>query len=111
MNPTYTFFEDLALEIPDIPSDSIISRTIYQDDHMKTVLFGFAAGQELSEHTASQPALLYFVSGEAQLTLGEDEMRVHQGSWVHMAPRLAHSVHAETPVVMLLVLLRGTEDK
>jgi quercetin dioxygenase-like cupin family protein len=110
MKSTYTFLKDLALEIPDIPADSILSRTIYQDDHVKAVLFGFAEGQELSEHTASQPALLFFVRGEARLTLGDDEMKAQPGAWVHMAPRLAHSVHAETPVVMLLLLLRGTED-
>jgi len=106
MSPSYTFFEDLLSQVPDIPSDSILSRTIYQDDRLKAVLFGFAEGQELSEHTASQPALLYFVQGEARLTLGGDEKHVKPGAWVYMAPQLAHSVRAETPVVVLLVLIR-----
>jgi quercetin dioxygenase-like cupin family protein len=107
MNKEYTFFEDLSAQIADIPTDSILSRTVYQDDRVKVVLFGFAEGQELSEHTASQPALLHFLRGKARLTLGGDEMSVKPGAWVHMAPQLAHSVHAETPVVMLLLLLRG----
>lgn len=106
MSRGYTFFENLVSQVPSIPADSILSRTIYQDDHLKAVLFGFAAGQELSEHTASQPALLYFVQGEARLTLGGDERHVKPGAWVHMAPQLAHSVHAETPLVMLLVLIK-----
>ncbi len=106
MNPVYTFFENLASEIPEIPPDSIISRTVYSDDQVKVVLFGFAQGQELSEHTASQPALLYFVQGEARLILGDDQMDAHPGTWVHMQPQLPHSVFARTPLVMLLVLLR-----
>jgi hypothetical protein len=47
----YTFFADLAAKVQP-PSDGTLSRTLYQDDRLKVVLFGFAAGQELSEHTA-----------------------------------------------------------
>ena len=102
----YTFIADLAAQLPDVPSDSIISRTIYSDDRVKAVLFVFAAGQELSEHTASMPALLHFVKGKAQLTLGADKMEVAEGAWARMPANLSHSVHAETPVVMLLLLLK-----
>lgn len=106
MNQPYSFFENLASLIPDIPADSIVSRTIFQDDQVKAVLFGFAQGQELSEHTASQPALLLFLSGEADLTLGETKMKATSGTFVHIAAQLSHSVHASTPVMMLLLLLK-----
>ena len=105
MDIPYTYFADLVSEIPDIPPDSIISRTIFADENVKVVLFGFAAGQELSEHTASSPALLYFVQGEARLQLGNDSKIARPGTWAHMAPQLPHSVYAETPLVMLLVLI------
>ena len=75
------------------------------DDQLKGVLFGFAEGQELSEHTAAKPAILHFLSGEAQLTLGEDILEARPGTWVHMPAHLPHSVLAQTPVVMLLLLL------
>lgn len=105
-NPPYAFIENLSDKIPEIPADSIISRTIFGDEQIKTVLFGFAPGQELSEHTSSQAAVLYFVRGEANLTLGNDEMQAPAGSWVHMPPGLAHRIFAETELVMLLILLR-----
>ena len=106
MDDAYTYFENLASELPEIPPDSIVSRTLYDDDQHKAILFGFAAGQELSEHTASQTALVYFVQGQAKLTLGEDESKAVAGTWVRMAPRLPHSVQAETQLVMLLILLK-----
>ena len=106
MDIPYSHFENLSSEISEIPPDSIVSRTLYDDDQHKAILFGFAAGQELSEHTASQTALLYFVQGKAKLTLGADESRAVPGTWVRMAPRLPHSVLAETQLVMLLVLLK-----
>jgi hypothetical protein len=49
----------LAL-IEEIPPESIVSRTVYRDKTVKAVLFGFAAGEGLSEHTAAQAAILYF---------------------------------------------------
>lgn len=110
MNKTHTYFENLAFLIPDIPTDSIISRTIFQDEQLKVVLFGFAQGQELSEHTASQPALLLFISGEADLTLGEERLKAIPGTFVHMTAKLPHSVQARTPVVMLLLLLKEPEQ-
>ena len=106
MEESYIYFENLTAELPEISPDSIVSRTLYDDEQHKAILFGFAAGQELSEHTASQTALLYFVQGSAQLSLGEDTRRATAGTWVRMAPRLAHSVLAETELVMMLILLK-----
>ena len=100
----YMYVADLTAQ--DIPADGILSRTIYNDDHVKVVLFGFGTGQELSEHTASMPAILQIVQGEAQLGLGDDSIEARAGAWVHMPAQLRHSVRAKTPVVMLLVLLK-----
>ncbi|MCB9418316.1 MAG: cupin domain-containing protein [Ardenticatenaceae bacterium] len=101
----YTHLADLTHQINDIPPDSIISRTIFSGDGLKAILFGFAPGQELSEHTAAKPAVLHFVKGQARLTLGDETMAAQPGTWVHMEPHLAHSVFAETELIMLLLLL------
>jgi quercetin dioxygenase-like cupin family protein len=50
--------------------------------------------------------MLYFVQGEAGLTLGDDSMAAQAGTWVHMPPQLPHSIVAKTPVVMFLLLLK-----
>ncbi len=106
MPPTYHFQPDLTKAIPEIPSDSILSRTFFQDEHFKAILFGFAPGQELSQHTASVPAIIHILSGEARLTLGEDSYEAQAGAWVHMPANLPHSLLARTPVSMLLLMLK-----
>ena len=78
---------------------------MHDDEQLKVVLFGFDTGQELSEHTASKRALLYFVRGEAQLTLGSVEKTAQAGTYVEMEPNLPHSVKADSEVVMLLLML------
>lgn len=106
MNLDYTYIANLVEQIKDIPPDSIVSRTFYSDEQMKAILFGFAPGQELSEHTSSQTALIHIIQGEADLTLGSDSRPAQAGTWVHMPPRLPHSVVAKTPVLMLLLMFK-----
>jgi quercetin dioxygenase-like cupin family protein len=105
MTSPYTLIPNLSEQ--DIPADGILSRTIYNDDQLKAVVFAFAPGQELSEHTASMPAIIHIVKGEAVLTLGDDTIEARAGTWVHMPAQLRHSLRARTPMVMLLLLLRG----
>lgn len=106
MTTAYTHILDLAREA-EPPVDGILSRTIFQDDQLKAVLFGFGEGQELSEHTAAKPALLFFVKGEGTVGLGGDTQVAQAGTWVHMPAGLKHSITARTPMVMLLVLLKS----
>jgi quercetin dioxygenase-like cupin family protein len=101
----YNLFADLASEVQP-PMDGTLSRTIHHDQRLKVVLFGFSAGQELSEHTASTPAIMHFLKGEANVTLGDDAVDARAGTWVHMPPNLKHSIRATTPVTMLLLLLK-----
>jgi len=106
MEQQYNFFENIHQELLDIPPDSIISRTIHQDDGLKVVLFGFAPGQELSEHTAAVPAILHILEGSARLTLGDVIKDADGGSWTWMPANMPHSVFANTQVTMLLLLFR-----
>jgi len=102
----YTWFEDVSDLISEIPKDSIVSHTVYKDHQVKVVLFGFDAGEGLSEHSAGQPAVLHVLSGEGRLTLGECVKEVQSGAWVHMPAGMKHSLTAKTPLKMLLLLLR-----
>ena len=105
MTPSYYLTHLLDEAATDIPADSILSRTIHSDGGAKTILFTFAAGQELSEHTASKTAILFFIEGQAELTLGPDRHAAQAGTWVQMPPHLPHSIKATSRVVMLLTMI------
>ncbi len=104
---TYTWIPDLSRH-QKIPEDGILTRTLRDDEHTKVVLFTFSDGQELSEHTASSPAILHFIAGEAEVTLGEDCLTAGPGTWVHMPAHLVHSIRTHEPVIMLLVLIKDS---
>lgn len=103
---SYKYVLDLTDEMPEIPPDGITSRTFFKSPYMKAMMFGFDAGEELSQHTSAYPAILYFLQGEADLVLGEDRQIARPGTWVYMEPNLPHSVQAKTPLLMLLMLLQ-----
>ena len=105
MTANYLHVRDLMQEVQP-PDKGILSRTLFNDERLKVVLFAFAAGEELSEHTASMPAVLHFLRGEATVTLGDDRHEAQPGAWAHMPAGLRHSIRARTPVVMLLTLLK-----
>lgn len=102
MGQEYTLIEDLPALIDSIQPESIVSRTFFKGDRMNAILFGFDAGQELSEHTSSKMAIIQILEGEATVTLGDDKHELKSGSWVQMPPRLKHSVYAKTKLIMLL---------
>jgi len=108
--PPFTLHPDLT-SLVTIPDDGTISRTVFQDDHLKAVLFGFAAGQELSEHTAAVPAVLHFLSGQARVTVAGESTTAGPGTWVHMDARAPHAIYAEQGTVMLLLLLKSAAQK
>ena len=105
MEQKFSYFADLAAEAQ-VPENGILSRTLYQDDHVKVIVFGFAPGQELSAHTAPMAASLYFVTGEADLTLGNEKRDARPGTFVHMAPQLTHGIVAKSPVIMMLQMYK-----
>ena len=108
--PHYVAIESLLKSI-EIPKDGTLSRTIHRDDTVKVVLFAFASGQELSQHTASVPAVIEILRGDVRLTLDGEEKELSSGSWVFMDANLPHALYAKTDAIMLLTMLTGFERK
>jgi quercetin dioxygenase-like cupin family protein len=106
----YSHFENLADSVT-IASESIVSRTLHADKHTKSIVFGFDAGQELSEHTASVPATIHILRGEAEIQLGADKHEASAGSWAWMPAKLPHGIVAKTPVVMLLTMFTDAKEE
>lgn len=108
--PNYVVIQDLVKEI-EIPKDGTLSRTLYRNDSVKVVLFGFAGGQELSEHTAAVPAMIEIVRGEARVTLDGQEKELAAGSWIFMEANLPHTIYARSDLIMLLTMFTGASRK
>jgi quercetin dioxygenase-like cupin family protein len=99
-----TVVPDLLAEAP-VPARGIHSQTLSNEAGVELVLFAFAPGERLSEHTSARPAIIHVLSGEADLTVGADAYQAGPGTWVRMPADTRHSVIARTGLVMALYLL------
>ncbi len=95
----------LAQETQFAPN-GIVSRTLLRTPMARVVLFGFAEGQELTEHTSTQHALVQILSGECELSLAGKPHKLKAGDFLHMAPNLPHAVKATKQCSMLLTLFK-----
>jgi quercetin dioxygenase-like cupin family protein len=86
------------------PSHSIVSRTVLATPELRVVLFSFAAGQALTEHTSTSRAVIQVLSGAGEFTLAGEPRQLRAGDLLHMPPKLAHAVVATEPMTMLLTL-------
>ena len=101
----YKFIASLASEVI-VPEKGILSQVLQKDDSVNITLFGMAAGEEISSHSAPTPAILYLLEGVAKIGLDADTVSAASSSFVFMPALLPHSIAAQTPVKMLLVQIK-----
>jgi len=93
----------LAKETQFAPN-GIVSRTLLRTPTTRVVLFGFAAGQELTEHTSTQHAMIQVLSGQCEFLLAGKPHPLKTGDLLYMPPNLPHAVRATEQFSMLLTL-------
>jgi len=86
---------------------SVVSRTLIDKKIGTLTLFAFAAGQGLSEHTVPYDAFVQIVDGDAEINIAGEVHRVTAGQFIIMPANKPHSVRAEVPFKMLLVMIRA----
>ena len=83
-------------------ANGIVSRTLLRTATSRVVLFGFAAGQELTEHTSTQHAVIQILSGECEFSLAGKPHAAKAGDLICLPPHLPHAVKATAQFSMLL---------
>ena len=90
----------------DVAEQGIVSKAIVENEHHKLIHFTLAAGQELSEHTASVPAVIQILQGRGTVTLGGETYEGRPGMLYYMPAELKHAVVADEDLVFLLTMFR-----
>jgi quercetin dioxygenase-like cupin family protein len=89
--------------------NGIVSRVLLNTPAARVVLFGFAEGQELSEHTSTSHALIQILSGRCEFSLAGVPRILSAGELLYMPPHLPHAVKAIESFSMLLTLIKSSE--
>ena len=107
IDPSFTILENLLDEV-EIPENGTLSRVVFNADGLRVVLFAFDTGEQLTDHSATVPAVVQVIKGRIEMMLGDEKMEINPGSWVHMDAHLIHALVALEPSVVILTLQRGT---
>jgi quercetin dioxygenase-like cupin family protein len=102
---THTAITDLVEEV-DIQAGSVISKVVHTDADLQVTVFGFDAGQELTEHQTARAALVQVVSGRLRVTVDGEALDAGPGFLLHMSPGAPHALVAVEPTIMLLTLVK-----
>jgi quercetin dioxygenase-like cupin family protein len=100
----HSVLPDAAAEV-DVQAGAVVSKVVHPDPDLNVTLFGFDAGEGLTEHQASRAASVQVLAGRMRFTADDEEIEAAAGCWIHMSPRTPHSLVAVEPAVMLLTLL------
>jgi quercetin dioxygenase-like cupin family protein len=103
---SHTVIEDPATAV-EIQPGAIVSKVLHRGDGLDVTVFGFAAGEGLTEHTATRPAIVQVLDGRLRVTVDGESYEGGPGWWLHMATGAPHALEALEPTVMLLTMLPG----
>ena len=106
---THVAMIDATREVT-IQPGAVVSKVMHRGDGLEVTVFGFDAGEGLTEHTASSAAVVQVLSGRLRFTVDGEELDARAGAWIYMTPGTPHSLVSEEPTVMLLTLIRPKEN-
>jgi quercetin dioxygenase-like cupin family protein len=91
--------------------DAIVSKVLTKSKAGNVTLFAFAAGQELSEHSAPFEALIQILDGAAEIGVGGNRFHADTGCLVRLPANIPHWVRADEPMKIMLIMLRHPPDQ
>ena len=84
---------------------AVVSKVVHRGDGLDVTVFGFDAGEQLTEHQAARAAMVQVLSGRLRFTVDGVPIELGPGSWLHMSAGAPHALVATEPTVMLLTLI------
>lgn len=91
----------------DYTPDSILSRSLIQNDAGGITIFAFSKGQGLSKHSAPFDAFVNILEGKGKIIIGDDAHILSAGEAIIMPADIPHAVEAEEDFKMMLVMIKG----
>ena len=90
----------------DIAPDGIVTKALYESPGVRLVLFAMDAGQCLTDHSASKPALVQVLDGRIVFQVDGAKHELGPSGWVAMPAGALHAVDAIEPSRFLLTLVK-----
>ncbi|WP_017179270.1 cupin domain-containing protein [Actinomyces timonensis] len=94
-----------------VSEEATTSRVVVNNDVLRTVVFTFDAGQQLTEHASPKAVVCTLLAGEMEFTVSGETNTLAAGDVVYLAPGARHALTALTPCRLQLVMVEvASED-
>ncbi len=94
------------LTIPEtIEKETTISRNFFKADHFKAMIFSFAEGEELSDHSSKKQAVLHVLSGTGLFETETESIQLEVNTWISIPAGKVHCVKADKTLHFLLYII------
>ncbi len=90
------------------------TRRILKAEGVDLISFTFSPDQVLGDHRAAYPITVHCIAGEVDFTVGDQTLRMHTGTLLHLEEGILHHVSATpeaTEAATILVSLLTGERK
>jgi len=94
------------LELVNYEEGRVVSRTLTNRPAVGITLFAFDKGEGISAHSASGDAMVQILDGEAQITIGEKQIKALAGQVVVMPADVPHALLAISRFKMILTVVK-----
>jgi quercetin dioxygenase-like cupin family protein len=89
----------------DVEEQSTISKNFFKSDGFRAMMFSFAAGEELTDHSSKKQAVLHVLSGSGVFETDTEKIDLQTHVWIHIPAECTHRVKAESDLHFLLYLV------
>jgi quercetin dioxygenase-like cupin family protein len=96
-------------EMITVQPGAVVSQTLVKNSGGSLTLFAFDAGEGLSEHSTPHEAVVQILHGTAYITIAGTAHVATAGEGLRLPAGVPHAVSAETPLKMLLIMLKNEE--
>jgi len=91
--------------------DGIVSKTLVKTGSEEVSLFCMSAGQSISTHKSSFPAIIHVLRGAGKISLANKTHHAKPNAWFYMPPQVPHAIEARDSLVFLLTLFKKAVQK
>ncbi|MBM7642169.1 cupin domain-containing protein [Streptococcus loxodontisalivarius] len=101
---------DLKNQVP-IAEEQMLSKTLVQRKDLGMTLFSLDKDQEIAMHRSPGDALVTILTGQAKITIDQEEFLVSAGESILMPANIPHALYAQEAFQMFLVVVKPEAKK
>ncbi|MBA9087142.1 quercetin dioxygenase-like cupin family protein [Fontibacillus solani] len=93
-------------DIITVEDQQVSSLTLVQRPNLAMTLLSLDKGTSIGGHSSPGDAMVNVLSGQTEITIGDDKYTVHTGESIVMPANVPHALYATEAFQMLLVVVK-----